>query len=70
MLRTAAEEKFVHEFTRQCLVGWADIQIRSGQMPAGQEPYLSHAAEKGWVSKDGKRVLAAGFTAAAGMLKR
>jgi hypothetical protein len=73
MPRTAAEEKFIHEFTRQCLVGWADLQIRTGLVhlaPLAQEPYLSHAIEKGWLSKDGTRVLAAGFTAAAGQLKR
>jgi hypothetical protein len=69
---TAAEEKFLHEFTRQCLVGWADHQLRLGTFPIGaaQEPYLTHAKEKGWISKDGTRVLASGFTAAAGMLKR
>jgi hypothetical protein len=54
-------------------VGWADLQIRTGLVhlaPLAQEPYLSHAIEKGWLSKDGTRVLAAGFTAAAGQLKR
>ena len=72
---TAAEEKFIHEYTRQLLVDWADCCLRSGYLPeAGPDQpagiYLGHAIEKGWVSKDGTRVLAAGYVAAAGMLKR
>jgi len=35
-----------------------------------QDPFIAHALNKGWVSKDGSRVLAQGFTVAKGYLKR
>lgn len=34
------------------------------------DPFIAHALKKGWVSKDGGRVLAKGFTVAKGFLKR
>lgn len=71
---TAAEEKFVHEYTRSLLVGWCHRCLYHGSLGLGwtgeHALYLKHAQEKGWVNKDGTKVLAAGFTAAAGMLKR
>ena len=67
----ATEKKFTHEFTRRCMIGWADHQLRTGSLPNGaQEPYLSSAASKGWVNKGHTRVLSAGFTIAASQLKR
>lgn len=74
MPRTAAEEKFIHEYTRQLLIGWSVTQIYDGSLDVnpegGDRVYLDHAVEKGWISKDMSRVLAAGFTTAAGQLKR
>ena len=67
----ATEQKFTHEYTRQCMIEWADHQLRVGRLPtSAEEPYLSYAVSKGWVSKDLSRVLAAGFTVAASQLKR
>jgi hypothetical protein len=71
MPRSVAEEKFIHEYTRELLVTWASQCILTGAIQTPNPPeFLAHAVEKGWVSKDGCRVLAAGYTAAAGQLKR
>jgi len=35
-----------------------------------EDTFIAHALKKGWVSKDGNRVLAKGFTVAKGFLKR
>jgi hypothetical protein len=71
MARSKAEEDFINELTRMALVHWADEQIRTGSMPAtAQEPYLSYARQKGWVSKKELKVLAGGFKTAASYLRR
>ena len=40
------------------------------QCALGYQPYIDYAKHKGWVSKDGKRVLAKGFSVATSALKR
>jgi|TARA_Y100000310_G_scaffold175594_1_gene175645 hypothetical protein len=76
--RTAGEKKFIHEQTRTLLIKWCHHQILFGSMPttngtakdrAIEAVYVAHAISKKWVSKDGTKVLSAGFTSAAGRLK-
>ncbi len=35
-----------------------------------EDPFIAHALDKGWIAKDGSRVLAKGLTVAKGFLKR
>ena len=42
----------------------------SHQCAYGYAPYVEHAIAKGWLSKDGKRVLAKGLAVATSALKR
>ena len=66
------EASFAREFTRQLLVGWADMTLRRGffTCPTEHLPYIEIARERNWVSKKDMIVIGAGFTAAAGFLKR
>jgi hypothetical protein len=65
-------KKFMHEFTRQLLIAWADQSFRGEalRVQSGYQAYLEHAVAQNWVSKDRTRVLEAGYAAAAGQLKR
>lgn len=75
---TGSESDFIEEKARELLVGWADHQIRFGDLstpPASLllvDPYLSAAVGKGWMSVkgDSPKVLAKGFSAAAAYLRR
>lgn len=73
---SAAESKFMNEFTRTMLVEWCDQCIRKGEITDQQihgerSLYLAYAQGKSWVSKKAPfKVLSGGFTAAAGFLKR
>jgi len=72
---TKTEQAFVNEMTRVLLVGWCQRQIEVGplQLPDethGPNPFVTHAIEKGWLSKDKNKVLAVGFTTAAAFLRR
>lgn len=75
---TGSESDFVEEKARELLVGWADHQIRFGNLSRPPQalmmvdPYLSAAVGKGWVSAkgDSPKVLAKGFAAAAAYLRR
>ena len=70
-----AEAGFLNEFTRSLLVEWCKQQIMFGELPAPRPDrkdrvFLLHAIKKNWVSADGKRVISAGFNAAASFLRR
>lgn len=72
---TKGEQDFIVEMTRRMLVKWADHQLQFGSMPTDDgtgrgKLYLGVAEKKGWVSKDGSRVLASGFKVAAAFLRR
>jgi hypothetical protein len=72
---TKGEESFVNEYTRQLLVGWCNHQVQSGgsgllPLIDPRSVYAAHAIEKGWLAKDGSRVLAKGFEVAAAYLRR
>jgi len=68
------EQEFLDQMTREYMVTWSDRQIRKAILiidPAcDPAPYIEHAISKGWLSKDGSRVLSAGFLTAARFLKR
>lgn len=78
--RTAAEQDYIAEKTRQLLADvWADRQLRGitaieDSIPV--MPYIEFALEKKWLSVVGGgqppeyRVLAVGFKAAAAYLRR
>lgn len=67
----AGEKDFLDEFTRECLVGWCDLQLRTGNMPDHcEEPYFSYAQEKGWISKKDRKVIGKGFSVAAAQLRK
>lgn len=78
--KTKGEFNFINEFTRTLLVKWCDYQLRYGEMPkcdiSGYAPsktsalYVEFAQSKGWVSKDGTKVLSNGFKVAAAFLRR
>ena len=70
---TKAEHTFIEQFTKKLLIDWAHHQVTSPEIPEqlnGHHVYVDFAVYKGWVSKDRKRVLAKGFTAAVSALKR
>jgi len=70
--RSKSEQEFINQKTRELMVGWCDIAIRgSPPIPRVEDAvYYEFAQSKGWISKDGNRVLAAGFDTAARFLKR
>jgi hypothetical protein len=82
MSHTQAEKSFIDQYTRKLLVYWAHHQISSPELPELLEPcpafqcayghqvYVDYAVSKGWLSKDGKRVLAKGFSTASSAVKR
>ena len=76
-----AAATFIDQYTRRLLIDWAHHQVTSPEPPEflercgntcaySHQVYIEHAINKGWVSKDGKRVLAKGFTVAASAIKR
>lgn len=75
--RSKGEESFIHEYTRNLLIQWADHCIRFGSLPArtdsasdkAAQVYLDHAISKGWVTKDGTKLTSAGFASAAARCK-
>ncbi len=75
---TKAETNFVDQMTRKMTVAWAHGAICgkdvTNSVPASQAaqqgPYVEYAQTKGWVSKDGSRILAVGFKTAAAFLRR
>lgn len=78
---TKAEQTFIEQYTKSLLIDWAHHQVTSPETPEflercnnacayDHQVYIDFAVRKGWVSKDGKRVLAKGFTAATSALKR
>jgi len=78
--RTAGETEFIDQMSRKMMVELCDEAIRNpGKMTFAVEeanchvvtqPYLEHMMSKGWVAKDGSRILAAGWATAARFLKR
>lgn len=76
--KTKGELNFINEFTRTLLVKWCDYQLRYGEMPKcdgsvrskSTALYMEFAQSKGWVSKDGTKVLSNGFKVAAAFLRR
>lgn len=68
--RTKGEQKFIHEYTRTRLIRWAAHQLQYGTLPSIEMTVcLDYAISKGWVSKDGTRVLSEGFVSAAARCK-
>ena len=80
---TKAAQNFIDQYTRKLLIGWAHHQVTypmEGNPPLeicgphqcsyGYAPYVEYAISKGWLSKDGERVLAKGFAVAVSALKR
>jgi len=69
---TDREKEFLDQMARKKMVEWCDMEIRIGslKMEATDNPYFLHAISKGWVSKDGSRVLSAGWQTATRFLKR
>lgn len=71
--RSKGEQAFIHEYTRDLLVEWADKCIRHGDIPStsveGASVYVKHAISKGWLSKDGTKVTSAGYASAAARCK-
>ena len=79
---TKAQQTFIDQYTRRLLIDWAHHQVSAGfnlealeacgpqQCGHGYDVYIEYAKHKGWVSKDGKRVLAKGFSVAASAVKR
>ena len=79
---TKAEQTFIDQYTRKLLIDWAHHQVVSPENPIrletcgpqecayGHQAYINYAMGKGWVSKDGTRVLAKGFTVATSAVKR
>ena len=69
---TKAEEDFVEEYTRSLLPTWGDCCIRGQELDLDivQNPYAKCAFDKGWLTKDAKRLTAKGFGVAASFLKR
>ena len=76
---TKAELNFVKEMTRKHLVGWCHrTLVGTHPIPAPTaldretdiRIYVEFAQQKGWLSADGSRVLAAGFNTAAAFLRR
>jgi len=75
--RSKGEQSFIHEYTRNLLIRWADHCIRFGTLPkpsgtASDEAakvYLDHAISKGWVTKDGTKMTSAGYASAAARCK-
>lgn len=78
-----AADTFIDQYTRKLLVDWAHHQVTEtqGGIPPlevcgrqqcsyGYAPYIAHAISKGWLSKDGQRVLARGYAVATSALKR
>jgi len=78
--RTEGEKEFIDQMCRKMLVDLCDEAIRNpGKIVFVKEeanchvptqPYFDHMMAKGWVSKDGSRILAAGWATAARFLKR
>jgi hypothetical protein len=76
--RSAGEEAFINEITRKFLVAWCQHQIETEGLPSPDwpglegwtQPYIEYAQKKGWLSKDGTRILAPGWKTAATFLRR
>jgi hypothetical protein len=75
--RTQGELNFIDQMTRKMMVTWCDRQLMGMPLPGityetvpTPPPYMAHAIEKGWVSKDGTRVLSAGWATATAFLRR
>lgn len=74
--RSAGEEGFINEYTRKLLVQWCDFQVRTGRLAFDDperviwKPYVEYAQAKGWLSKDGTKILAPGWKTAAAFLRR
>ena len=74
MTRTAAELKFIDQYTRKLMVKWAHDTVVGGVLiwATGDKDkvFYDYARSKGWISKKDDRVLAGGFSTAAAFLKR
>lgn len=69
------EASFAREYARSLLVNWAKqcLVNENGEfilLHDGDATFVEVARERKWVSKKELKVLGAGFTAAAGFLKR
>jgi hypothetical protein len=70
--RSMSEQEFINQKTRELMVGLCDQQVKGQALDGSAENtvYWDFARSKGWISKDGSRVLAAGFDTASRFLKR
>jgi len=79
-----SEQLFIDQMARKKMVEWCDDALKTGFVrqpimtacvlpetdPPAPDAYLHHAIAKGWVSKDGTKILASGWETAARFLKR
>lgn len=78
MTPQSPRDQFIDQMTRKLLVDWCDREVRELPPPINPNPlcrdtgglYAEHAKLKGWVSKDGTKILSAGYQTAARFLKR
>ena len=72
--RSQGEVKFIDRYARKMLVEWARWQaigdpLLNVPQKASAILFRDYAVSKGWISKDGTRVLSKGFGVAASFLK-
>lgn len=75
-----ARNEFIHEYTRNLLIRWANHCVLHSTLPTDpasqtslemHQIYIEYAQSKGWLSsRTPLTVLAKGFTTAASQLKR
>lgn len=82
VIRSASEQEFINQKTRDLMVAWCNTQVTnedpdwekigglSATIPDEDKVYLDFAKSKGWISKDGLRILSAGWDTASRFLKR
>lgn len=80
--RSAGEQEFINQKTRELMVTWCDgsvilggithlALVRDSTFPVQPlQPYVDFAISKKWISADGKKILSAGWDTAARFLKR
>lgn len=65
------EQVFIDQMTRKKMVEWCDHEVQHpDEKDLFEPPYRDYAISKGWLSKDGTKILAAGWQTAARFLKR
>jgi len=75
--KLTAEQDFLNEMSRKLLVDWCHHATITGSLPWANnpgmhipQPYVDYAKSKGWLSKDGMKILTPGWKTAAAFLRR